>query len=46
MRRGGFRRIVYGESSNFRWHRSAGREGGPEVVENYILYKSVWIDLF
>ena len=22
-----------------------GREGGPEVMENYTQYKSVWIDL-
>jgi hypothetical protein len=26
--------------------QTAGREGGPEVMENYMPYKSVWIDLF
>ena len=25
--------------------RGSGREGGPEVMENYTQYKSVWIDL-
>jgi hypothetical protein len=33
------------EVSNFRWHGSAGRERGPEVVANYTPYKSIWIDL-
>jgi acyl-CoA reductase-like NAD-dependent aldehyde dehydrogenase len=38
---------MFDSSTPFGGYKSSGfgREGGPEVMENYTQYKSVWIDL-
>ena len=38
---------MFDASTPFGGYKSSGfgREGGPEVMENYTQYKSVWIDL-